>query len=67
MGAKSGLRWGSSGGDNTPIWEMSHEIVSIEAWGKGGLRVRSTKRSEMLDLPYALLPLAASTQILGLI
>jgi len=38
------------------IWEMNHETVWIQPWGRDSLRVRSTKRSKIEEnLPGALL------------
>lgn len=37
------------------VWQMNHETVRIEPWGKDSLRVRSTVGREILDRPGALL------------
>ncbi len=46
--------------NGTLIWEMNHETVVIQPWGRGSLRVRSTKGATISDTPWALLPPAAS-------
>ena len=42
------------------IWEMNHETVVIQPWGRDSLRVRSTRGATISDTPWALLPPAAS-------
>ena len=38
------------------IWEMNHETVMIQPWGRDSLRVRSTINPKIHDEPSALLP-----------
>lgn len=42
------------------IWEMNHETVVVQPWGRDSLRVRSTRGTAISDTPWALLPPAAS-------
>jgi alpha-D-xyloside xylohydrolase len=47
--------------DNALIWELNHETLRIEPWGRDSLRVRATIQPEILDdLPGALLDPAPS-------
>lgn len=41
--------------NNTLVWEMNHETVWIQPYGKDSLRVRSTKYPKIIDMPGALL------------
>jgi len=37
---------------NKLFWDMNHETLCVEPWGKDSLRVRVTKnRRRLLDLP----------------
>ncbi len=46
--------------DNVLIWELNHEVVRIEPWGRDSLRVRATLEPVLRDdLPGALLDQAA--------
>jgi alpha-D-xyloside xylohydrolase len=36
-------------------WQMKHELLRIEPWGKDSLRVRATRGQEIMELPGALL------------
>ena len=51
--------------DNALIWELNHETVQVEPWGRDSLRVRSTMAPEIRDdLPGALLaPITTEPQI----
>ena len=41
---------------NKLLWEMNHEILCIEPWGRDSLRLRATKNSSVRDVLWALLP-----------
>ncbi|MBE9502290.1 MAG: glycoside hydrolase family 31 protein [Dehalococcoidia bacterium] len=46
------------------VWEMNHETVLIQPWGKDSLRVRATKCPRIVDVAGALLgPLASEPHI----
>jgi len=51
---------------NKLIWELNHETLCIEPWGKDSLRVRATKNAAINDTAWALLnppPLTAQINI----
>ena len=51
--------------NNVLVWELNHETLRIEPWGRDSLRVRATMQPEILDdLPGALLqPVPTQAQI----